>query len=157
MVQFLELAATDARSLSLLDAYFAERSATFPPAQGAYAPSYPQDAQFTPPAGVFLVVVDDGADIGCGGVRRIQRGEEGLIRFEVKHLWLRPGARGRGLGRMLLRELEGRAIGFGAQEAVLDTNASLEAAGGLYRASGYDEIGPYNVNPNATQWYRKRL
>ena len=39
----------------------------------------------------------------------------------------------------------------------LDTNATLEAAQGLYRTSGYTETAPYNDNPNATLWLRKPL
>ena len=157
-MRFREVDVTSAEALALLDAYFAERAAGFPAAQGAYRPTYPTVEQFTPPAGVFLVVEDDGGVIGCGGVRRIQRRPEtNEIRFEVKHLWLAPAARGRGAGRLLLEELERRALEFGAQELVLDTNASLEAAGGLYRSSGYDDIEPYNANPNATHWYGKRV
>ena len=79
------------------------------------------------------------------------------MRFEVKHLWLAPEGRGRGEGRRLLQELERRAVAFGAEEIVLDTNASLEAAGGLYRSSGYVDIEPYNANPNATHWYGKHV
>ena len=157
-MRFREVDVTSAEALALLDAYFAERAAGFPAAQGVYRPSYPTAEQFTPPAGVFLVVVGDGGVIGCGGVRRIQRRPEtNEIRFEVKHLWLAPAARGRGAGRLLLEELERRALEFGAQELVLDTNASLEAAGRLYRSSGYDDIEPYNANPNATHWYGKRV
>ena len=157
-MRFREVDVTSAEALTLLDAYFAERAAGFPAAQGVYRPTYPTVEQFTPPAGVFLVVEDDGGVIGCGGVRRIQRRPEtNEIRFEVKHLWLAPAARGRGAGRLLLEELERRAVEFGAQELVLDTNASLEAAGGLYRSSGYDDIEPYNANPNATHWYGKRV
>jgi ribosomal protein S18 acetylase RimI-like enzyme len=66
-------------------------------------------------------------------------------------------ARGRGAGRRLLEELERRAVRYGAEDLVLDTNASLEAAGGLYRSSGFTEIEPYNANPNATHWYGKRV
>jgi len=157
-MRFREVDVTSAEALALLDAYFAERAAGFPAAQGAYRPTYPTVEQFTPPAGVFLVVEDDDGVIGCGGVRRIQRRPDTYeIRFEVKHLWLAPAARGRGAGRLLLEELERRALEFGAQELVLDTNASLEAAGGLYRSSGYDDIEPYNANPNATHWYGKRV
>ena len=157
-MRFREVDVTSAEALALLDAYFAERAAGFPTVQGAYRPTYPTVEQFTPPAGVFLVVEGDGGVIGCGGVRRIQRRPEtNEIRFEVKHLWLAPAARGRGAGRLLLEELERRALEFGAQELVLDTNASLEAAGGLYRSSGYDHIEPYNANPNATHWYGKRV
>ncbi|HEU0182095.1 MAG TPA: GNAT family N-acetyltransferase [Agromyces mariniharenae] len=158
-MRFREVDVTSAEALTLLDAYFAERAAGFPVEQGAYRPTYPTSEQFTPPAGVFLVVEDDDEEvIGCGGVRRIQRRPETYeVRFEVKHLWLSPNARGKGAGRQLLHELERRAIEFGAQELVLDTNASLEAAGGLYRSSGYVEVEPYNANPNATHWYGKRV
>ena len=157
-MRFREVDVTSAEALALLDAYFAERAAGFPAEQGAYRPSYPTAEQFTPPAGVFLLVEDAAEVIGCGGIRRIDphpgtRAE----RFEVKHLWLAPAARGHGAGRRLLEELERRAVEFGARELVLDTNASLEAAGGLYRSSGYVDIEPYNANPNATNWYGKRV
>jgi ribosomal protein S18 acetylase RimI-like enzyme len=65
--------------------------------------------------------------------------------------------RGRGWGSLLLAELEARARQFGATEMVLDTNSSLEAAGALYQRSGYEDVPPYNDNPNATNWYRKKL
>ncbi|WP_173922132.1 GNAT family N-acetyltransferase [Agromyces sp. Marseille-P2726] len=158
-MRFRQVDVADPEALALLDAYFAERSAGFPAEQGTYRPTYPTSEQFTPPAGVFLVVEDDhGTVIGCGGVRRVESGRgSDDVRFEVKHLWLAPSSRGRGAGRALLTELERRAIGFGADELVLDTNASLEAAGGLYRSSGYVEIQPYNANPNATHWFGKRV
>lgn len=154
---FREVDVEGAEALGLLRSYFAERAAGFPAEQGEYRPTYPATAQFTPPTGVFLVVDDAGETIGCGGVRRISPGPSGRERFEVKHLWLAPAARGRGAGRRLLRELERRALDFGARELVLDTNASLAAAGGLYRSSGFAEIEPYNDNPNATHWYGKRV
>jgi ribosomal protein S18 acetylase RimI-like enzyme len=157
-MQFREVDVTSAEAIGLLDSYFAERAAGFPAEQGEYRPTYPTARQFTPPAGVFLVVEEGGEVIGCGGVRRIQRRPDTYeVRFEVKHLWLAPAARGRGAGRRLLEELERRAIEYGAEELVLDTNASLEAAGGLYRSSGFTTIEPYNANPNATQWYGKRV
>jgi GNAT superfamily N-acetyltransferase len=75
----------------------------------------------------------------------------------VKHLYLTPHARGRGLGSALLAELERRARELGAATLVLDTNRSLLAAGGLYRSAGFVPVPPYNDNPNATDWYAKRL
>jgi ribosomal protein S18 acetylase RimI-like enzyme len=157
-MRFREVDVTSAEAIGLLDSYFAERAAGFPPEQGEYRPTYPTAQQFTPPAGVFLVVEEGGEVIGCGGVRRIQRRPDTYeVRFEVKHLWLSPAARGRGAGRRLLEELERRAIEYGAEELVLDTNASLEAAGGLYRSSGFTTIEPFNTNPNATHWYGKRV
>lgn len=142
---------TDATAQVLLAEYFAFRAATYPSPAG-YRTVYPDPTAFQPPRGVFVIVREFGEAIGCGGVRHLTDS-----RFEVKHLWLRPLARGRGLGRGLLRELERRAIDLGATELVLDTNASLEAAGELYRSAGYAHTEPYNDNPNATDWYVKRV
>lgn len=142
---------------ALLDEYFRSRELGFAHQDIAYTTTFPDPAAFTPPAGVFLVVVDDaGEGVGCGGIRRIGDGERGT-RYEVKHLYLRPAARGQGWSRLLLDELERRARGWGAAELVLDTHHSLEAAAGLYRSSGFAEIERFNDNPNATRWYAKAL
>lgn len=159
MLHFRDASVTDADAHALLGEYFAERALGFPVSQGEYRPAWPDAAQFTPPAGVFVVAVDEaGEAVGCGGVRRIpsQPGASAQ-RYELKHLWLAPSARDAGEGRRLLQELERRAEGFGASEIVLDTNASLEAAGRLYRSSGYVEIEAYNENPNATHWFGRHL
>ncbi len=152
MVTWRESAVDEPAAHALLAEYFGSRELSFPTNQGAYRIVFPDPAAFVPPAGVFLVVEHDGADVGCGGIRQLSP-----TRYEVKHLWLQPHTRGLGLGRALLAELERRAAAFGATEVVLDTNASLEAAAGLYRSSGYVDIPPYNDNPNATNWYRKEL
>ncbi|MCU1412381.1 MAG: N-acetyltransferase [Rhodoglobus sp.] len=142
---------TDAAAHALLAEYFAYRAQTFPNPAG-YVATFPAPEQFVRPLGVFLVVELDRADVGCGGIRSLGNG-----RFEVKHLWLQPGVQGRGLGRALLAELERVAVGLGATELVLDTNASLDAAGGLYRSTGYVDVEPYNDNPNANVWLGKVL
>lgn len=156
MPVFESLAADDPRAHALLSAYFEMRGEAFPQGQ-TYRPTFPTASVFTPPAGVFLVVVDDeGRDVGCGGIRRVDDGPAG-IRYEVKHLYLDPTTRGRGWGRLLLAELEARARGWDADELVLDTHHTLEAAGGLYATAGFTAIEPYNANPNATRWYGKTL
>jgi GNAT superfamily N-acetyltransferase len=136
----------------LLNDYFGMRSDTFHDGLGAYRTVFPDPAQFAPPAGVFLVIDDEFGAVGCGGVRMLAPD-----RAEVKHLYLRDRARGKGWGRELLAELEARAVGLGARQIVLDTNASLEAAQGLYRTTGYEDIPPYNDNPNADVYLRKFL
>jgi GNAT superfamily N-acetyltransferase len=103
------------------------------------------------------MVESDGRDIGCGGIRRIPGDDEPRVRFEVKHLWLIPNERGKGYGTGLMKELERRARVLGADELVLDTNASLAAAVSLYRSAGFEQVPAYNDNPNATHWYLKRL
>jgi len=139
----------------LLAEYFAMRVSTFP--GHTYTTVFPDPSAFEPPVGVFVVVRDeDGEAVGCGGIRRIDDGPLGL-RYEVKHLYLRPLTRGRGWGRLLIEDLERRAIALGAGELVLDTHHTLEAAGRLYAAAGFEAIDPYNDNPNATRWYAKPI
>jgi GNAT superfamily N-acetyltransferase len=150
VASYREASVDDPDAHALIAEYFDMRAETFP--TGDYSPVFPQASNFTPPAGVFLVVVEDGEDVGCGGIKRLSP-----ERYEIKHLWIQPRMQGRGLGKALLFELERRALAFGATEVVLDTNASLTAAGSLYRSNGYEEIPPYNENPNATTWFRKVL
>ena len=151
MPQFRAVPVADALANELLSEYFSYRAESFPTPSG-YVTTYPVSEQFEPPRGVFVVIEDAGSVLGCGGIRQLDPG-----RFEVKHLWVRPQGRGAGLGRKLVAELERRAREWGASELVLDTNESLEAAGGLYRSSGFETCEPYNENPNATTWYRKLL
>jgi len=145
---FVPTPTTDPDAAALLDEYFAMREH----GMSGYRIVHPDPATFTEPAGVFLVASVDGTVIGGGGIRMLEP-----QRAEVKHLYVRPSGRGTGLGRALLEELERRASLLGATDVVLDTNARLEAAQGLYRSAGYAEVDPYNDNPNATHWFRKAL
>jgi ribosomal protein S18 acetylase RimI-like enzyme len=162
MAIWRETAVTDDAAHALLTEYFTSRELGFAAEQGTYRVTYPTPGQFVPPRGVFIVLegedlAGEPADVGCGGIRRIENGPNGEVRFEVKHLWLQPHTRRLGYGRALLAELEARARAFGAEQLVLDTNSTLEAAGSLYRSSGFVNVEPYNDNPNATDWYAKRL
>jgi ribosomal protein S18 acetylase RimI-like enzyme len=166
MVGFRDVSVTDPSTHELLREYFASRAETFPADQGSYVTTFPNPDEFVPPRGQFIVVegedlAGDAADVGCGGIRRLDVPESAAgsttVRYEVKHLWLQPHTRGLGYGRLLLAELERRARALGATQLVLDTNASLTAAGGLYRSSGFATIEPYNSNPNATTWFGKTL
>lgn len=158
MVSITSLAVDDPRAHELLAEYFHSREIGFAHQNTVYTASFPPASVFTPPAGVFLVLTgDDGADVGCGGIRRISDDAEGGIRYEVKHLFLTPETRGRGWGRLLLDDLERRAREWDAATLVLDTHHSLEAAAGLYRAAGFVPTERFNDNPNATRWYAKTL
>ncbi len=161
MVSYREASVDDDAALALLAEYFSSRAESFPATMGQYRATFPAAGDFGPPRGVFLIVegedlAGEPADVGCGGIRLLDH-SAGVTRFEVKHLWLQPHVRGRGLGRQLLDELEVRARAFGASEVVLDTNEAQQAASGLYRSSGYVEIPPYNDNANATHWFAKNL
>ncbi len=141
----------------LLAEYFRFREIGFAAQGVVYTAVFPDASAFIPPSGVFLIVEDDeGVPVGCGGIRRISDGPGG-VRYEVKHLYLQPATRGRGWGRLLMDALEDHARGFGADELVLDTHHSLEAAGALYANTGFVAVERYNDNPNATRWYGKTL
>jgi|SRR5579864_465610 len=96
-------------------------------------------AMFVEPDGVFLVVRDDdGAAVGCGGIARFDD-----ARGELKRMYVVPDARGRGLGRRLLDELETEARRLGYRGVVLETGDRQPEALGLYRSSGYERIPCY--------------
>ncbi|MDP3952902.1 GNAT family N-acetyltransferase [Microbacterium sp.] len=144
----------DPESHAILAEYFALRAEEFP--GGTYTTTFPDPATFESPVGVFLLAGPEGAAVGCGGIRRLEDSDAG-IRYEVKHLFLKPVTRGRGWGRAILEELERRAREWDAAELVLDTHHTLEAAGRLYARNGFEQIEAYNENRNATRWYRKSL
>jgi hypothetical protein len=68
-----------------------------------------------------------------------------------------PDARGLGLGRRLLTELEGAAAERGHRVVRLDTHEVLKEAAALYRTSGYTEIPAYDDNAHAGYWFEKPL
>ena len=72
-------------------------------------------------------------------------------------MWVAREARGLGLGRRLLRELERHAKEAGAQVVRLETNRTLTEAIQLYRNSGYREVPAFNDEPYAHHWFEKRL
>ena len=72
-------------------------------------------------------------------------------------MWVAPGVRGRGLGGRLLDELEAAAAAAGRTVTRLETNGQLGAALALYRKRGYEEVEPFNEEPFATHWLRKKL
>jgi GNAT superfamily N-acetyltransferase len=161
MVTFRSALPSDPAAAGLLDQYFAARAEAFPADQGGYRRPEVDPRQFTPPAGLFLLVEGENlagepADVGCGGLRTIQAGPLG-DRREIKHLWVQPHARRTGAGRALMLHLEGAARSAGARELVLDTHESQVAAGVLYASLGFRPIDPFNDNPNATLWLGKRL
>lgn len=98
---------------------------------------------YDPSSGGALLVLDgDDGLAGCVGIRRIDE-----TTCELKRLYLRPAARGGGLGRRLLEAAVERARALGYRSMRLDTLPVMDAAQSLYRARGFVEIPPYRENP----------
>jgi DNA-binding MarR family transcriptional regulator/GNAT superfamily N-acetyltransferase len=134
-----------------IEAYFAELDHRF---DGGFDParsSSPDPGEFVEPGGLFLVARLRGEPVGCGALRL--RADAA----ELKRMWVAPSARGLGLGRRLLGELEQLARERGCPVIRLDTNRALVEAISLYRSAGYAEIAAFNDEPHAHHWFEKRL
>lgn len=79
--------------------------------------------------------------------------------WEMKRLWVRPSARGLGLGRRLSQAVVDRARAAGRKAVYLDTApASMAAAHRIYIELGFEPCGAYNDNPvEGLAYLRKRL
>ena len=133
-------------------AYFAELGRRFDTGFDP-ASSIPAELhELRPPAGLFVVARLHGEPVGCGALKF--HGDEPA---ELKRMWVAETARGLGLGRRLLTELERRASEAGARVVRLETNKSLAEAISLYRSAGYREVDAFNDEPYAHHWFEKQL
>jgi DNA-binding MarR family transcriptional regulator/GNAT superfamily N-acetyltransferase len=131
--------------------YFSELDRRF---ESGFDPAlYPAEPdELRRPAGVFLVATLRAEPVGCGGVTLHHDGPA-----EIKRMWVAEQARGLGIARRILEELERRAKDAGSSVVRLDTNRALAEAIGLYRSAGYHEVEAFNDNPYAHHWFEKRL
>ena len=135
-----------------LSHYFAELAERFDVGFDPAKSLSPTHEAFAPPGGTFLVMRLHGELVGCGGFKR----DAPRIAY-LKRMWVSPDARGLGLGRRLLSELEERALALGYRKIRLETQKSLKEAQQLYRSSGYVEVPRFNDEPYAHHWFEKAL
>ena len=94
---------------------------------------------FIPPKGrSFVADTADGHLVGTAFLRPMT-GKS----VEIKRLYVRPEARGTGLGRRLLHHAMDAARHMGADSMYLDTLKSLTAAIRLYESEGFETIDAY--------------
>lgn len=143
----------DDRARAAVTAYVTELDDRFP---GGFDPGDALDDEaprFRDPHGVFvLAVAADDEVVGCAGLHDLEPGVG-----EIKRMWVAPRARGRWVGRSLLRAMERRSADRGHHVIRLDTNSVLTTAIALYESSGYGSIERYNDNPYARRWFEKVL
>lgn len=104
------------------------------------------------PHGAFLVTRRADRVVGCAGLRVLDD-ELG----EVTRVFIAPSARGGGLGRLLMVELEQMARTQGLHTLRLDTRSDLVEARALYAALGYAEVPAFNNGQYAEHWFAKDL
>lgn len=98
--------------------------------------------EYSAPYGAFLLAQNNGALVGCVGLRKLSDGVG-----EIKRLYVRPTARGLGLGLALVRGIVDEAKLINYARLVLDTLPSMLEAQSLYQAVGFRSIAPYRYNP----------
>jgi GNAT superfamily N-acetyltransferase len=141
-----------ADAVSCRDAYYAEIDRRFERGFDVTVGITADGDQLRPPQGELLVAYLHGAPVGCGAVWCHDDGTATL-----KRMWVADAARGLGLGRRLLAELESRAAAHGSGEVRLETNRALTEAIAMYRSAGYAEVAPFSDEPHADHWFTKRI
>lgn len=147
MIEFEVVHPGDARAQVLIGELSAEIAAR-------YVGVYPLDGRSNfraedhdPGRDAFLLVRLEGLDVGCGALRRF-----GDCVAEIKRMYIRPVARGRGLSRELLAALEREAVARRYHTALVETGTQQPEALSLYTSSGYrptDPWPPYDTRPYA--------
>jgi GNAT superfamily N-acetyltransferase len=109
-------------------------------------------SELAAPGGTFVVGYEDGQPLCIGGLKRLPDGA-----CEIKKMFVVESARGRGVARTLLVELERLARELGYEIARLDTGPKQTRARRMYERAGYVAIENFNANPMATFFAQKRL
>jgi GNAT superfamily N-acetyltransferase len=113
-----------------------------------------------PPNGVLLVARYEGEPMGTAGVRLMGEADgdmKGIRTAELKRVFLREEARGKGGAALLLAAAEDAARALGAERIILDTRLDLVEARALYARHGYEESEPLTERMYAECWYAKKL
>jgi len=138
-------ALTSSVATRLIHALNAELSGLYPEPGATHFRLDP--AEVANDRGAFLVAWADGEPLGCGAVRRLEE-----TSAELKRMYVAPLARGRGIGRALLTQLEHEARRLGAKRLLLETGIRQQAALALYRDAGFVVIpafGEYVDSPTS--------
>ncbi|HJY27354.1 MAG TPA: GNAT family N-acetyltransferase [Pyrinomonadaceae bacterium] len=99
--------------------------------------------KYASPDGLLLLATENDELAGCIALRKLSPGT-----CEMKRLFVRPGFRAHGLGRVLVETIIDEARKLGYTHMRLDTLPGLmDKAIALYRSFGFVDIAPYCQNP----------
>jgi GNAT superfamily N-acetyltransferase len=102
----------------------------------------------------FFITRVDGVPAGCGGVKFFD--DYG----ELKRMYVRPGFRGTGLGKLMLKYLETYALRHGITLLRLETGVYQPEAMGLYERMGYrprSSFPPYDPSTATLSRFYEKL
>ena len=91
---------------------------------------------------VLLIAEDEAGAAGCVALRALDAASA-----EVKRLYVRSRARGRGIGRVLIEAAIAAARKAGYRRVMLDSLPTMHEALALYATLGFREIAPYLAQP----------
>lgn len=148
----------DPRAVALRDAMNAETAAMYAEFTAQRTPEQVaaiDDALSVDPATIVhtIIALDDGVPLGHSALRPFGGA------LEVKKVFVAPQARGRGVAKEMLAELESYAVARGVASLVLQTGPLQVEAIALYLKLGYVAIGKfgkYGAMPGAL-CYEKTL
>ena len=102
--------------------------------------------------GEFLIGEWDGIIVAMGALHCTSP-----ERAEIKRMRVHPDFQGRGIGQIILNELEARARAIGYKTLHLDTSVVQIAAQKLYEKNGFREVGRDRYNDLEVILYEKSL
>ena len=109
--------------------------------------------RYAPPDGRLYLARIDGETVGCIALRKI---DEGIC--EMKRLYLRESARGKGVGVTLIEKVIADAKEIGYEKMRLDTYPpKMGKAVNLYEAHGFYAIPPYYHNPHEGVLFMEKM
>ena len=102
--------------------------------------------------GAFFVAFDGEALIGTAGVALVDPNV-----FELRKMYLRPAARGRGVGQQLFDACLAFVKRHGGERVVLDTTDQMTAAIAFYERNGFVRDDTQRRASRCSRGYRREL
>lgn len=110
-------------------------------------------SMYGPPMGELWLIQDQEKFVACTALRQLDKNT-----CELKRMFVQPAYRGQHLGEQLLEIALNTAQEIGYQSMKLDSLRRLVPAVNLYLRYGFEEIAPYNYNPEAdVVYFEKKL